>query len=100
MAASRPSKDAEGLRESEPNGVIQSDDPEVKRIAREVAGDEPDAFRVACRLRDWVHRNMEPDMGIAMTPASEVIRRRKGTCVAYAIALAASAVRRVSRRGS
>jgi hypothetical protein len=74
-----------------PNAILQSDDVEVQRIAREVAGDETDAYRVACRLRDWVHRSMKFDLGIALAPASEVVRQRKGTCAAYAIVLASLA---------
>jgi transglutaminase-like putative cysteine protease len=90
--APRPSKADGSLREFlEPNALVQSDDPEVRRIAHEVAGEKRDAFRAACRLRDWVHRNMDLDLGIALTPGSEVIRRRKGTCVAYAILLASLA---------
>jgi hypothetical protein len=72
----------------QPNAVVQSDDEEVQRIAREVVGTEADAFRAACRLRDWVRRSMKFDLGIALAPASEVIRQRKGTCAAYAVALA------------
>jgi hypothetical protein len=88
----RPVEADVGLREYlEPNAVVQSDDAEVRRIAREVAGDEPDAFLAACRLRDWVRRSMTLDLGIALTPASEAIRERKGTCVAYAVALASLA---------
>jgi transglutaminase-like putative cysteine protease len=79
----RPTKADRSLREFlEPNAVVQSDGAEVRRIAHEVAGDETDIVRAACRLRDRVHRNMTLDLGIAVTPASEVIRQRKGTCVA------------------
>jgi transglutaminase-like putative cysteine protease len=73
----------------EANALVQSDDAEVRRIAREVAGGEADAYRAACRLRDWVGRNLKLDLGIALAPASEVIRQRGGTCAAYAVALAA-----------
>jgi transglutaminase-like putative cysteine protease len=90
-AASRPDA-GNGLPEYlEPNAIVQSDDREVRRIAREVAGGEADAFGAARRLRDWVSRNMKLDMGIALAPASEVIRQRKGTCMAYAVALASLA---------
>jgi transglutaminase-like putative cysteine protease len=75
----------------EPNAIVQSDDSEVLRIAHEVIGDETDTFRAACKLRDWVSRSLKLDMGIALTPASEVIRQRKGTCAAYSIALASLA---------
>jgi hypothetical protein len=88
----RPVKTEGGLREYlEPNAIVQSDDVEVRRIAHQVVGDEADVFRAGCRLRDWVRRSMKLDLGIALAPASEVIRQRKGTCVAYAVALASLA---------
>jgi transglutaminase-like putative cysteine protease len=87
-----PPADREDLREYlAPNAVLQCDDSEVRRVAREVAGDEADAWRAACRLRDWVARNMKFDLGMVVTPASEVIRQRRGTCMAYAVALASLA---------
>jgi hypothetical protein len=88
----RPVKVERSLREYlEPNAIVQSDDVEVARIAREVAGKEIGAATAAFRLRDWVHANMSFDLGIALAPASETIRQRKGTCAAYAITLAALA---------
>src|SRR5581483_10510096 len=40
-----------------PNQILQSDDPEVTRLAHSVAGDEPDRFRAARKLQDWVAAN-------------------------------------------
>ncbi|MBI1849733.1 MAG: transglutaminase domain-containing protein [Planctomycetes bacterium] len=73
----------------EPNATLGSDDPEVKRIATDVVGDERDAWTAALRLRDWVSEHMTFDLGVALAPASEVVRNRKGTCAAYASILAA-----------
>jgi hypothetical protein len=71
-----------------PNAVLQSDDPEVERIAREVVGAEPDRFKAAKKLQAWVGKNLKLDLSIAVAPASEVVRNRAGTCVAYAVLLA------------
>ena len=46
-------------------------------------------FEKARRLHNWVNQNMQFDLGIALAPASEVVRNRRGTCVAYAVLLAA-----------
>lgn len=72
-----------------PNALIQSDDPEVIRIAREVTANVAGDFEKARRLQDWVSQNLQFDLGIAVAPASEVVRNRRGTCVAYAVLLAA-----------
>jgi hypothetical protein len=72
-----------------PNAIVQSDDAEVMRIAREVTHNVPGDFEKARRLQDWVSQNLQFDLGIALAPASEVVRNRRGTCVAYAVLLAA-----------
>lgn len=74
-----------------PNQILQSDDPEVIRLAREIAGGVPDRFLAARKLQDWMAANMKFDLGVAVAPASEVVRNRKGTCVAYAVLLASMA---------
>src|SRR5262249_42705623 len=74
-----------------PNQYLQSDDAEVIRLAHEIAGEEHDRFKAARKLHDWVANNMTFDTGIALTPASEVVRNRRGTCGAYAVLLASFA---------
>ena len=73
----------------QPNALVQSDDPEVIRIAREATTGVTGDFEKARRLQDWVSRNLQFDLGIALAPASEVARNRRGTCIAYSTLLAA-----------
>lgn len=75
----------------QPNQILQSDDPEVVRLARQIAGGEPDRFNAARKLQDWMAANMQFDLGVAMAPASEVVRNRRGTCAAYSVLLASMA---------
>lgn len=70
-----------------PNALFQSDDPTIVKIAREVAGSPPDAFK----LRDWTSKHVRFDAGIAIAPASEVMRNRGGTCFGYSMLLGALA---------
>jgi transglutaminase-like putative cysteine protease len=74
-----------------PNAIIESADPEVVRLAREITAGESDPTRKALLLTEWVHRNMKFDLGIMMAPASEIARQRRGTCAGYATLLAALA---------
>jgi hypothetical protein len=75
----------------EPNALLQSDDPAVRSIAAKVVGGETDAFRAARDLQEWTNENMKFDLGIAVAPASEVARNRRGTCFGYAVLLASLA---------
>ncbi len=74
-----------------PNQILQSDDVEVVRLAREIAGEEHDRFKAIRKLQDWVAANMTFDLGVAVAPASEVVRNRRGTCAAYSVLLASMA---------
>ena len=73
----------------QPNSIVQSDDPQVRSIAKEAAG--ASGFPAARKLQDWVANHLKFDAGIALAPASEVIRDRRGTCIAYAVLLASLA---------
>ena len=70
------------------NAYLQPEDPEIKKVAREVAGPEKTELEKALKLRDWVARNMSFDLGFVFAPASEVIKTKKGTCAGYAALLA------------
>jgi len=84
-----PAAETDALREFlRPNAYIQSDEAAVGTLAREVAGEERDAFRAVLRLRRWVTENMTFDLGIALAPSSEIFANRRGTCLGYATLLA------------
>ncbi|MFZ2054831.1 MAG: transglutaminase domain-containing protein, partial [Candidatus Aminicenantales bacterium] len=72
----------------EPNAYIQSDDPRIQSLTKELAGREKNAFRAALAMERWVAENMTFDLGIAFAPATEIIRDKRGTCVGYATLLA------------
>jgi len=86
--ANEKSQDVPDESCSRPNALVQSDDPEVLRIAREATSEVKSDFEKARRLQDWVSKNLQFDLGIALAPASEVVRNRRGTCIAYAVLLA------------
>ncbi len=76
---------AEFLR---PNEYVQSDLPEIRKTVLSVIGGEADTLTAALKLERWVAENMTFDLGIALAPASELIKNRRGTCVGYATLLA------------
>ena len=74
-----------------PNAIVESDNPEIARIAKEIAGNETDALRKAQSLTTWVAEHMSMDAGIVLAPASELVRDRRGTCMGFATLLASLA---------
>jgi hypothetical protein len=86
--ALRPVKSTPGLAAFlAPNALLQSDDPGVQRIVREISGIDADVFHSSLALQKWTAENMQFDAGIAMASASEVARDRKGTCFGYSVLL-------------
>ncbi len=71
-----------------PNAYIQSDDPELRKTALAIIGNETDVWQAALKLRRWVSENMHFDLGIAFAPSTELFKNRRGTCVGYATLLA------------
>lgn len=77
----------EGREWLAPNAYLQSDHPEVVALARSLRKPGLDAYRQARVLQDWVATQMTFDAGIALVSASEAVRDRRGTCLAYAVVL-------------
>jgi len=70
-----------------PSVLLQSDDANIQKIASEVVGNDNDAWSAARKLQQWTNENMQFDAGIAVAPASEVARNRRGTCFGYSMLL-------------
>lgn len=66
-----------------PNSLINSDDPEIIKIAKAVTNGKKNNFEKAVALKNWVSANVNGDLGVALAPGSEVCKTRKGTCVAF-----------------
>ncbi|MFW6156621.1 MAG: transglutaminase-like domain-containing protein [Armatimonadota bacterium] len=74
----------------QPSTYVQSDDPRLIETAREILGDETDAWGAAQKLCSWVHRNMH---AVSSEPrpitALEILESMRGDCTEHAILMAA-----------
>jgi len=68
-----------------------ADAPEIRRLAREVAGDARGAYEAARRLSDHVYRTLEKAYGASHDRASDVLAAGKGDCTEHAVLLVALA---------
>lgn len=68
-----------------------ADDPEVKRMAVEVAGGSKGTYEAARKLSDHVFRTLEKAYGASHDRASDVIRAGKGDCTEHSVLLVALA---------
>jgi hypothetical protein len=68
---------------------LDSDNERVQALAKKLAGDETDPWRVAGRLEKWVHENMKGSTAVGFARASQVCRDLTGDCRQHAMLLAA-----------
>ncbi len=88
--APRPEPGAQA-EDTAPNYILQSDHPDVVALAESLRVPGADPYAQARALQDWVAGHMQFDPGLAMVPASEAVRDRRGSCVAYSVLLASLA---------
>ncbi len=68
-----------------------ADAPEIRRLAREVAGDAKGAYEAARRLSEYVNRTLEKAYGASHDRASDVLEAGKGDCTEHTVLLVALA---------
>jgi hypothetical protein len=69
---------------------INSDDAEVRRLAKVAVGKEVDPWEKAKRIERWVHANMEnKNFTEAFATSDHVARTREGDCTEHAVLAAA-----------
>jgi transglutaminase-like putative cysteine protease len=96
-AAADPRKDtpraASGAKREdvEPTPQIDSDNPAVAALAKQVAGDVPGSYAAAVRLADHVYRRLEKVYGASHDRASDVLATGKGDCTEHALLFVALA---------
>lgn len=73
-----------------PTQYLQSDDPAIRQVARQVAGKGGGVLPTAKKLEQWVYDNVTAkDFRMAFSTASEVLKNREGDCTEHAVLLAA-----------
>lgn len=73
-----------------PTSYIQSDDPEIIRLANSVAAEEKDSWKVACALEKYVDEAItDKNFGSALATAAEVARTKAGDCTEHSVLFAA-----------
>jgi hypothetical protein len=79
----------EGLLEPTPE--VDSDAPEIARLAREVVGDTPGVYAGSVKLAHFVYRRLQKAYGLSRDRASEVLALGKGDCTEHALLFTALA---------
>jgi transglutaminase-like putative cysteine protease len=73
-----------------PGEYVQSDDPEIIRQAREIVGDNADAFTSAKAIEAWVHAYIrKKDYSVGYASAVATLKSATGDCTEHAVLTAA-----------
>ncbi len=65
---------------------IQPNDPRIRTTALQIVGNEKNAYKAACLIRDWVSENMKTNADVGMIRSStEVLDAKAGVCRDYAV---------------
>ena len=85
---STPSSDPELVA---PTPNVDSDNPAIARLAKEVAGDVPGRYAAALRLSEHVNRRLQVAYGASQDRASDVLATGKGDCTEHSVLFVALA---------
>lgn len=74
------------------NEIAQCEAEEIRALAREIVGDETDAWVCAKKLLDWIHRNLrQVESEPRPVSALEILQEGRGDCSEHAILFSALA---------
>ncbi len=88
----RPLIDPNGGANLKSTLAVEADHPEIVKKAKELAGNEKDAWAVARTINQWVFTNVKKDYGSSSDSASDVLKLMKGDCTEHSL-LAVSLLR-------
>jgi hypothetical protein len=80
-----PVADPEGGENLKATIIVESDNAEIRKLAKKLAGTEKDAYAVAKKIVGWVAVNLEKDYGASADRASDVLRQKKGDCTEHSL---------------
>ena len=81
----RPLADPNGGVNLKSTIAVEADNPDIKALAKQIAGNEKDAWTVAKKVNQWVYANLQKDYGASSDFASDVLKTRKGDCTEHSL---------------
>ena len=81
----RPLIDPNGGANLKATIAVESDNPDVIAMAKQIAGTEKDAWTVAKKVNKWVYDNLDKDYGASSDSAGDVLKKRKGDCTEHSL---------------
>lgn len=86
-----PLKDDEFNKYLTDTRFIQSEEEEIRRLARQIVGNQRNAWKAAREISTWVYRNISKVRTFSIPSALEVLEARRGDCNEHSVLFAALA---------
>jgi len=84
-AVSLPVEKEELQRFLKPTPFCQSDDPEIRKTAEGIVGEEKNSWRAAKKIAEWIKEEMTPNYDVGFADAKEILKNRKGDCSEHTV---------------
>jgi transglutaminase-like putative cysteine protease len=81
----RPLVDPNGGDNLKSSIIVESDSPDIKALAKKIAGDEKDALAAALKVTRWVNKNLKKTYGSSSDRATDVLRDLQGDCTEHSL---------------
>ncbi len=80
-----PLKGSDFANELRPTLFIQSNNPEIVKVARGIVGEERDAFKASTRIVNWVYKNLKKRFSASFSNALDVLASGSGDCTEHSV---------------
>ncbi|WP_224247375.1 transglutaminase-like domain-containing protein [Hyalangium gracile] len=80
-----PLADPDGGENLKATIIVESDNAEIRKLAKKLAGSDKDAYTVAKKIVTWVATSLVKDYGASADRASDVLRQMKGDCTEHSL---------------
>jgi len=88
-SVSIPIRDNRFQDDLKPTAFCQSDDRGIVEKAREIVGEEKNAWRAAKKIAEWVSQKMKANYDVGFATATEILKNREGDCSEHTVIMVA-----------
>lgn len=81
----RPLLDPNGGKNLKATIAVESDNPEIIKLAQQIVGKEKDAWKSAQLINEWVNKKLIKDYGASSDSATGVLAQMKGDCTEHSL---------------
>ncbi|MBL8914976.1 MAG: transglutaminase domain-containing protein [Archangium sp.] len=81
----RPLIDPNGGKNLKATIAVESDNPDIIKLAKSIVGEEKDAWKSAIKINEWVNTKLKKDYGSSSDNATGVLAQMKGDCTEHSL---------------